>query len=90
MIEKIISIAEKAGRIIIDVHQSGALDVSFKEDGSPITCADHASDKYIRSALQDQFRIPVITEESEVKIIASWLSKEILCSLNSIVVSSST
>ena len=26
----------------------------------------HASDEYIRNALEDQFRIPVITEESEV------------------------
>ena len=66
MIEKIISIAEKAGRIIIDVHQSGDFDICIKEDGSPVTRADHASDEYIRNALQDQFRIPVITEESEI------------------------
>ena len=66
MIEKIISIAEKAGHIIIDVHQSGDLDICVKEDGSPVTRADHASDEYIGNALKDQFRTPIITEESEI------------------------
>ena len=66
MIEKIISIAEKAGRIIVDVRQSGDFDICVKDDGSPVTRADHVSDKYIRNALQDQFRIPVITEESGI------------------------
>lgn len=66
MIEEIISIARKAGRIIIDVHESGDLDISVKNDNSPITRADYASNEYIQSALRNQFRIPVITEESEI------------------------
>ena len=66
MIEKIISIAENAGSVIVDVLRSGDLKISVKEDGSPVTRADHASDEYIRKALQNQFGIPVITEESEV------------------------
>ncbi|SVE26546.1 uncharacterized protein METZ01_LOCUS479400, partial [marine metagenome] len=66
MIEKIISIAQKAGCIIVDVHQSEDLDICVKQDSSPVIRADYASDEYIRGALQGQFRIPVITEESEV------------------------
>ena len=51
MIEEIISIARKAGRIIIDVHESGDLDISVKKDNSPITRADYASNEYIQSAV---------------------------------------
>jgi len=66
MIDKIISIAREAGRIVVDIQRSGDLDVCAKEDGSPVTRADNASDKYIRDALHDQFRIPVITEETTI------------------------
>ena len=65
MIEKIISIADKAGRIIINAQQSGDLNVLAKDDGSLVTLADRVSDEYIRNALQDEFGIPVISEESQ-------------------------
>jgi len=73
MIEEIISIAQKAGHLIIDIYQSDDLETFTKEDGSPVTSADRASDEYIRVTLQNQFNIPVITEESEV---CSLLRKE--------------
>lgn len=66
MIEKIISIAQEAGRIVVGIHQSGDLDISIKEDCSPVTRADNASDDFIRNALRDQFGIPVVTEETDV------------------------
>ncbi|HAK36812.1 MAG TPA: 3'(2'),5'-bisphosphate nucleotidase CysQ [Nitrospina sp.] len=66
MIEQIISIAQEAGQTLIGIRRSGDLDVCVKDDSSPVSRADNASDKYIRCALQDQFAIPVITEESTI------------------------
>ncbi|MAD99024.1 MAG: hypothetical protein CMK53_00140 [Proteobacteria bacterium] len=66
MIEQIISIAQEAGQTLIGIRRSGDLDVCVKDDSSPVSRADSASDKYIRCALQDQFAIPVITEESTI------------------------
>ncbi len=66
MIEQIISIAQEAGRIVVDIRRSGGLEIYVKEDGSPVSNADNASDEYIKCALHDQFGVPVITEESMI------------------------
>ena len=58
-------IAIDAGRRILDVYDQ-EFDVSDKEDGSPLTEADHASHKLIVKELNKLTAdIPVLSEESE-------------------------
>lgn len=67
MIERVKSIAEAAGAIVMDIHRSGDFEVRLKEDRSPVTRADLASDEYIRNAIKNQCGIPCVTEETEVE-----------------------
>lgn len=66
MMEKTIDIAREAGKILMDFYRSGNLAVEIKEDLSPVTDADRASDDYIRESLKRNFKVCVVSEESEV------------------------
>ena len=59
-----------AGNEIEDLFNGLAtsLDVSWKDDNTPVTVADHLSQKIIYSALRDEFpNIPFVLEEEEVQ-----------------------
>lgn len=60
-------IARKAGAIIMDYYKNGAA-VTIKGDGSPVTEADHASDKFITACLKELTpHIAIVSEESEAQ-----------------------
>jgi len=64
MIEKLVSIAKKAGSEILKIY-SDNFSVKLKEDRSPLTEADLRSQEVILDGLNKNFpNIPVITEES--------------------------
>jgi len=66
MLSTITRIAKEAGRIILDYYQSPDDGIEYKADNSPLTLADKGSDAYIRSELEKQFPIPVISEEKPI------------------------
>jgi 3'(2'), 5'-bisphosphate nucleotidase len=64
MIEKIINIAEEAGRVVEKVAET-AFKVTIKSDNTPVTEADMAAHEYITKALNELYPdIPVLSEES--------------------------
>jgi len=66
MLEKLISIAEAAGALILDVYNKEDFGVKIKDDNSPLTEADKKSHNYIIKELAKNFRgIPVLSEEGE-------------------------
>lgn len=75
MIEKIIEVAEEAGRVVEKVAEK-AFKVSIKSDNSPVTEADMAAHDYITRALNELYpNIPVLSEENcsvDVKERQSW------------------
>lgn len=65
MLRSAIGIAERAGRIIMEIYGAG-FSVQHKPDHSPVTEADLASDKLIVGALASlDPGYPIISEESE-------------------------
>lgn len=64
MMEQIIEIARAAGKILMGHYRSGDLSVTIKEDLSPVTQADVASNDYICEALEKSFKVPTVSEES--------------------------
>ena len=66
MLETLISIAETAGSLILDIYNQEDFGVKIKEDNSPLTEADKKSHNYIVRELAKNFRgIPVLSEEGE-------------------------
>lgn len=65
LIEKILPIAEQAGKAILDIYHSGdKIQVSIKDDHSPLTIADKASNEIITTGLTTIFPdVPVLSEE---------------------------
>lgn len=64
-IEEICQIAEKAGAKIMEIYNK-EVKVSFKEDRSPLTEADLASNEVIIQSLSALFpEIPILSEESK-------------------------
>lgn len=60
------NIAREAGDIIMNYYNGGGADVTIKDDGSPVTKADHASQKCITARLQSLTPgIAIISEENE-------------------------
>ena len=51
-IDKIIGIARNAGHAIMDVYNNSHYDVKIKDDSSPLTTADIASNKIIIESLK--------------------------------------
>lgn len=63
--DKVVEIALKASAIIMQYYENGELDVTHKEDNSPVTAADVAANDYIVEALRRlTSAIPIISEES--------------------------
>ncbi len=52
-----------AGRKIMDIYRSSALDISYKDNNSPLTKADMAAHYCIRDILSDA-AMPILSEES--------------------------
>ena len=75
MIERVIKIAENAGKIVLShYHNYNEDQISIKNDDSPLTVADIASNNYIINELRSIFDFPILTEESLVPYITrkSW------------------
>ena len=53
-----------AGEAILKIYETESFGVRIKEDGSPLTVADEASNSIINAALS-KFDIPVISEENQ-------------------------
>jgi 3'(2'), 5'-bisphosphate nucleotidase len=65
-ISAIIMLIEKAGREIIRIYGLDDFNVKIKEDNSPVTLADLASDKIIKSGLSEITPgVPVFSEETK-------------------------
>ncbi|MEJ2697354.1 MAG: 3'(2'),5'-bisphosphate nucleotidase CysQ [Candidatus Sulfobium sp.] len=63
---KIIEIAELAGKAVMDVYSREDPGTTYKEDCSPLTLADTASQKVILAALRKLTpELPVLSEESK-------------------------
>ncbi len=62
--EKIISSIIEAGKKTLDIYAKDDYKVSFKEDSSPLTAADKASNEIIVNTLQET-EIPVLSEEGK-------------------------
>ncbi len=60
MMEQLISIAETAGSMVLDVYNQDDFGVKIKDDNSPLTEADKKSHNYIIGELAENFRgIPI-------------------------------
>ena len=60
------SIAERAGRVILEVyHRDAEIEIKSKDDASPVTEADEAAEVYILGALNTLTPdIPIVSEEA--------------------------
>lgn len=68
---EVTTLAEQAGQLICDIYQENP-QVYEKEDGSPVTQADHQSHFFLKEHLEKLTpHIPVISEEDE----SSWAIK---------------
>lgn len=66
MLEKIIKIAEKTHKPILDIYNSDDFDIELKGDNSPLTKADMKSNEIITKSLREAFPdIPIISEEDK-------------------------
>ena len=64
MIENLISIAKDAGAEILKIYSKDDFEKSIKEDNSPLTEADLASNKVICESLKKLYpEIPILSEE---------------------------
>lgn len=74
MIKNVINIAKKAGDKVLEIYASGDYSVTNKNDGSPITLADLASDKIIIEELHKISDFPILTEENYIdyEIRKNW------------------
>lgn len=65
-IKRIVKIAEEAGRAVMDVYSREDLGTTYKDDCSPLTMADTASNAIIVKALGElNPKLPVLSEESK-------------------------
>jgi len=64
MLQTIIPAAKEAGRLIMEIYNRDFA-VDYKDDRSPLTEADRASDRYIQSVLAERYpHISIMSEES--------------------------
>lgn len=66
MIEQVIRIAQQAGAEILRYYNQYEIQVTTKEDNSPLTNADLASDRIIRNELTSRYDIPCLSEEAVI------------------------
>ena len=67
MLNKLETIAKKAGDIILKYYSTIEIDINRKSDGSPVTKADIGSEQLIVSQLKKNFSYPIITEETPIE-----------------------
>lgn len=66
-IQDIITMAQQAGKAILEIYNSDDFAVETKGDNSPLTKADKAANKIIVSELQRLYsEIPIISEENKL------------------------
>ncbi len=66
LVPELIQTAERAGSAVLEVYNRTDLDVTYKEDDSPLTQADLASQEVIAQSLQQLTPdIPILSEESK-------------------------
>ena len=66
LIESLISISKEAGEAILKIYDLDDLGISHKEDNSPLTLADKASNEVICSQLEELTPdIPILSEEGK-------------------------
>ena len=51
LIDFAVAAAQRAGRITLDWYQLRGLSVTAKSDGSPVTEADYAAERFLRSEI---------------------------------------
>lgn len=59
-----IQTARKAGDAIMDIYNSSCMDISYKEDNSPLTAADRLSHDIISEGLSSS-GLPILSEEGQ-------------------------
>ena len=61
----VIALCKQAGRAVLDIYQQGEVEVSRKDDDSPLTAADLAAHQILVAGLQTLIPgVPVLSEES--------------------------
>ncbi len=68
LLDLAILIAKRAGSIILEYYYDESYDVAYKDDRSPVTAADLASESYIVSELK-KTGVPIVSEESECDLL---------------------
>ena len=64
--DTVIEIAKEAGQAILDIYNGTDLDVTYKDDNSPLTLADKASNDIIEKGLKRLTpTIPILSEEGK-------------------------
>jgi 3'(2'), 5'-bisphosphate nucleotidase len=65
-ISRIIDIAEKAGKAIMEIYSQNDFSTTYKDDNSPLTRADIASNKVIKESLEAlEPKLPILSEEAK-------------------------
>lgn len=64
LVQKVLQLAVKAGRAILDIYDTSDFGVEMKTDKSPLTRADKAAHDVIAEGLQE-FSYPVLSEEGK-------------------------
>jgi len=76
--EKLAEVARDAGKLVMELYDSGAFATAEKADESPVTTADIKASEFIVASLKKAFpNIPVLSEESrheKLSTRASWSS----------------
>lgn len=74
MINKVIEIAQEAGKTIMELYSSEDLECNMKEDESPVTKADLSSHNTIVNGLKKISSYPILSEEDiiDYKIRKYW------------------
>ena len=66
LLPEVVKVAEKAGEAILEIYANGDYETKYKEDNSPITCADMESHNIIVDAMRRLTpAVEVLSEESE-------------------------
>lgn len=64
-LEDIKQVALDAGKAIVDIYESDEFEIERKEDNSPLTKADKASNEIICQGLEQNYpQIPLMSEEN--------------------------
>jgi 3'(2'), 5'-bisphosphate nucleotidase len=72
-LDRVLSIAEEAGRRIMEIYGRGAVAVDYKGVDDPVTIADHEANAIICRALLAAYPgVPIVAEESDPSTFSGW------------------